>query len=193
MSILVKIEQKRFCGYRNPGGIYLCSDGLSRVCEKLPIPLTTCPTCGSGIKFSRGFQWVNTELVADVLCENKECNGCYPFNGLVEEFGLMWVGEKFYPTPEHFTKEANRLGVSKRIPALPRRFDIGQDWILLVHRKCIANEDGSYTSGIFRAFKPNRIEYIVRGNETEKEIETLEKRGYTLIKVVKDQQKVLVS
>jgi hypothetical protein len=73
-----QIEHKRGCGYRKPGGMYLVSLGIGRDCGKLPIPLTVCPCCGAGIKFSRGFTWISDEIIKNAPCSILGCNGCYP-------------------------------------------------------------------------------------------------------------------
>jgi hypothetical protein len=104
--------------------------------------------------------------------------------------GLLWVGEKYYPTAQEFTREANFMGTSKRISAIPKDIEVGKTWVYLAHRKAISKitEKGEieFAPGIFRAFRPERIEYVVKGTETEEELEKLEKRGLTLIKVIRD-------
>jgi hypothetical protein len=52
------IEQKRGCGYRQVGGLYLVSGKLSAPCDRLPFELSVCPCCGAGVKFTRGFTWI---------------------------------------------------------------------------------------------------------------------------------------
>lgn len=184
--ITTKVESKRGCGYRQPGGLYLISDGISSTCGKLPVELCVCPTCGNGITHFRGFKWVTYKIIEEAPCDVPKCKGCFPFNGLVQEFGLMWVGEKFYPTPYDFIKEATSQGISKRIKSIPNKFKINMDWILLAHMKAVEQENGEAKPGIFRAFKPTRVEYIVKGDETEEELNNKEKRGITLVKVVRD-------
>lgn len=88
-----------------------------------------------------GFKWVTYELIEPAPCEKDKCDGCFPFNGLVQDFGLMWVGEKFSPTPEDFVKEGVRQGVSKRINSIPNKFEINKDWILLAHMKAVQGDD----------------------------------------------------
>lgn len=46
-TVRTSVEGARGCGYRKAGGIYLVSGGIPRPCGKLPIPLTTCPTCST--------------------------------------------------------------------------------------------------------------------------------------------------
>lgn len=192
--MITKIESARGCGYRKKGGLYLVSDGLGRECLKLPIPLTVCPCCSAGIKPTRGFTWISSELIKDHKCQqNNHCSTC-PLNDLDyhKKFGLLWVGEKFYKSTAEFTREAMAHGVSRRIAQIPHDFDLGNTWILLAHRKAIrtghvsgANEP-EFIPGIFHAFKPARIEYVVTGNETAEEIERMEKRKITPVNVIRD-------
>ena len=83
-TIHKRVEGKRGCGFRKPGGLYMVS-AVSAPCGKLPTPLDICPT-----------------------------------------------------------------------------------W------------------GIFHAFKPSAIEYVVHGGESADELERLEKRGITLVDVEKE-------
>jgi hypothetical protein len=191
--IIERVEAQRGCGYRKPGGLYLIGGKFGMPCGKLPIPLTNCPCCNAGIKFTRSFQWVSSQLVETVACSSgDECRNCVVWSGKLEHYGLMWVGEKYYPTPEHFMKEGNVQGISKRIAAIPNKFEVGADWILLAHLKTIKNTErdakgaATFTAGIFQAFCPTSIEYVVTGEETQEELEAKEKRGITLVKVIKD-------
>ncbi len=100
--------------------------------------------------------------------------------------GLIWVGEKFYRFPESFIAEANRINISRRIKAVPQGFVLGETWVFLAHVKAIFNrEDGkvTYKPGIFRAYQPTGIEYVVKGDETDEALEKKIKRGITLVKV----------
>lgn len=142
-----------------------------------------------------------------------ECELC-PMGGAVDtRVGLMWVGGKFYGKPEDFTKEAERMGISKRISQIPKELEVGKTWVWLAHREvfppvhgkvldddvetdedCPVALDASLTDaeckcgaeptpGIFHAFKPTHIEYVMKGTETEDELDALEKRGLTIVKV----------
>lgn len=105
--------------------------------------------------------------------------------------GLMWVGEQFYTTTE-FSNEAALHGISKRIAAIPNEFEIGKTWLALAHKKAVtvavetipAAVSLTYSPGIFMFFRPSRIEYVVRGDETTEHLERLEKRGVTLVRVI---------
>lgn len=185
-------EGERGCGFRKPKGLYLRSDGLSFQCGLLPITLEVCPCCGSGIKQARGFTWITREILGDDPCKRDKCPKCGIF-GLDknEKIGLIWIGEQHYASPQDFIREAKDMGISRRISRVPRGFEIGETWICLAHPKCgvyqdehgavITDEDGNpkYKKQIFYAFKPDRIEYVVAGDESEEEIERLEKRGIT--------------
>lgn len=191
-TIHEQIEAARGCGYRKEGGMYLMSGNLWRGCGKLPIPLTSCPCCNQGIKFSRGFSWVSKDLLKDAPCDSgNQCN-CAPWaDESVKKVGLMFVGEKFYKSPADFQKEVIESGLSKRISSVPKDLVVGETWIMLAHKKAIkvgsldGSEPDTFQMGVFSAFVPERIEYIVKGTETEEELESLEKRGFKLIKVIK--------
>jgi hypothetical protein len=186
-TIKNSFESARGCGFRKEGGKYLISGGLSAPCFKLPIRLTYCPCCGAGIKFSRAFQWISKDVIMDVPCSKKGCKGCIPFDGSVERFGLLWVGDKFY-SPKSFTKEAAARGVSKRIPFVPKELIIGKTWILLAHKKAVFDpESEEMKEGIFYAFQPSGLEYIIKGDESEEELERLEKQGFYLINLIKEE------
>ena len=197
-AIQTRHDRKRGCGFRKPGGLYLVSGGPARPCGKLTIPLEICPTCGGGIHFSRAWTWVNgTALVAQKECRPQrnlepnyleqiqaECSHC-PLGGPIGRCGLLWIGEAFYKTPAEWTREAMEQGVSRRIPAVPRDYKAGETWVLVAHKKCIENPDGSFTPGIFHAFRPAAVEYVVKGDETDEEIDALVKRGITPVQIEK--------
>ncbi len=85
--------------------------------------------------------------------------------------GLIWVGEMFYKTPRAFLKEAAEQGISRRIRSIPRDFKLGETCVWLAHRKAVEGVD--MTPGVFYAFLPQRIEYIVKGDETEEKLRAL--------------------
>lgn len=118
--------------------------------------------------------------------------------------GLLWIGVQHYPTAQDFMQEARRMGVSRRIHNVPRDFGVGETWVLLGHAKTITKQceqcdfddpdeecpicEGRgffYAPGIVTAFRPTAIEYVVKGDETEEELEQMVKRGLTPVKVVK--------
>jgi len=83
--------------------------------------------------------------------------------------------------------EANEMGISRRIAAVPHGFKVGETWILLAHKEAIAGEH----PGIFTAFVPQAIEYIIKGTETDEDLEAIEKRGITLVRIQKQQPNFL--
>jgi hypothetical protein len=214
------VEAKRGCGYRKPGGLYLVGDAPTTPCAALPVPLDVCPACGAGVKPTRGWTWVIPDvLLAKYLRPHgDDLHAAYcPLGapgrlvgpGEDEQYnrcGLLWVGESFYPMPWDFTAEAMRMGVSRRINAVPRGFKLGQ-WVLLAHRKAIAGtrcvcgfqhppgtpcdisktplDDYGVTPGIFHLFRPRAIEYVVKGDETEEQLTALAKRDITPVRVVR--------
>lgn len=192
MPIAVRVEGKRGCGFRKPGGLYLISDGPGRSCGRLPLELTVCPCCGAGIKPSRGWTWVDADaLLENSVCLAKDCDTCPLSQTEIGHAGLLWIGGEFYKTTRDFDGEAERMGISRRIAAVPNDFVLGQTWVLLAHRAAITKEiGGTFTAvaAIFRMFCPQRIEYVVTGKETPEEIAALEKRGITPVIVRKSEE-----
>lgn len=193
------MESKRGCGYRAKGGKYFVSDGIGRPCGLLPIPLTVCPCCNQGIKQARGFTWISGKLLEGHQCKffaalgnptHKDCG--FRFIDQINKLGLMWVGEKYYPSTSDFTKEATAMGVSKRISQVPKDFIIGETWICLGHPEAVvkATDEGELETqpGIFHAFRPSRIEYVITGKETEAELDAMEGRGFTLVEVIPEEE-----
>jgi hypothetical protein len=198
MTITTVLEGKRGCGYRKAGGLYLRTDGHGRYCGALPIELTVCPTCRQGIKPARGWTWLNLAALAAVRgCSRTVtlpeggggCGDCPIADAKIQDVGLIWIGEKFYPTPQDFNRESHAMGLSRRITAIPRNFKLGETWVALAHRKVIpfTPADGGaqeWKPAIFHVFLPSRIEYVVKPDDAEEKLEALEKRGITLVKVV---------
>lgn len=187
------IEAKRGCGYRKIGGLYLVSGSYGLPCDRLPFPLTVCPCCSAGYKQTRGWTWVTPNLLFGGMhsdCTDtyaKRCPVCTP---TPERAGLLWIGEKFYPSTLDFHRECRELGVSRRIRVIPRAFELGKTWVLLAHPKAISvtasvPEGGDETimsPGIFKAWLPTHIETLRKESERGTEaIEQLEKRGITVI------------
>lgn len=195
------VEAKRGCGFRKIGGLYLVGGGVGVPCDRLPFELTVCSCCGQGIKQARGWTWINVAKFfqgAHVWQENeiapRPCGCAHGFCPLCNrpesmgKAGLLWIGTKFYKTPDLFVKEGVELGFSRRIKAVPQGFKVGETWVLLAHGSAIDRvipTDGLSTQhefkpGIFYVWLPQRLEKIVlestRGTE---EIDALEKRGIT--------------
>ena len=158
-----------------------------------------CPCCGEGIRPSRGFTWIDlNRLMRQSRCLANDPSHSCPLQHVgdpekaPEQFskvGLIWVGEQFYPEVEDFTEEAARLGISRRISAVPRGFELGKTWIALAHRKAYKDphqgDKEEWTSAIFTVFKPTAIEYVTTGQESDEVIQGLVDRGITPVKIVK--------
>ena len=189
----IRREKPRGCGRRKPGGLYLVAPGEGEPCCKLPLKLDVCPTCHAGIKPARGWTWIDGDaFLGGITCQNPYREDTCPAAQPMGMVGLLWVGEKFYPTPDDFSREALEMGISRRISALPKGFKLGETWVFLAHRKgismCLEAEDGTqeevFYPAIFRIFKPTAVEYVVRGDETPEELEKLIDRGITPVKVL---------
>jgi hypothetical protein len=209
-------EGKRGCGWRKAGGIYLMAEGRMAPCDRMPLQVGRCPTCGGGVKPSRGFTWIEPpklwEHIADFTLESgrfrpcqqepKQCMECPVGFKMPDRAGLIWVGSKFYQTPADFITEAKTMGVSRRIPSVPKDFVVGETWVYFAHREAVLELcsacngfkrdketheecevcDGAGMNqfpGIFYACRPNRIEIVVDESCTDEEAEAYEKRGLT--------------
>ena len=175
----ISCEARRGCGYRKPSksgvGIYLVGPDTQLPCGRLPLPLTHCTCCGAGIKPSRGWTWINPRQLFGLperpcppqRVNNKfarlACGTCAAGGGMPEgQHGLLWIGEAYYPKPEDFTREAARLGLSRKLKALPRGFELGVTQVYLAHRRAIWNpETQEYTAGVFSTFRPVGIDLVV--------------------------------
>jgi ribosomal protein L32 len=184
--IQTRVDHQRGCGWRKEGALYLITAAVTASCGKLPVPLTVCPCCGHGIKQTRGWTWVDAgALLAGETCPRTadRCMQC-PLAHLTGRHGLLWIGGQFYKDPATWLEETRTLGVSRRIKTVPHGFKLGETWILAAHLQGLPKEGGTeFDPAIVAVFKPTAIEYIVKGTETAEEIEALEKRGITPVKV----------
>lgn len=234
MAIRTSVEAARGCGRRKPGGLYLVSPALSEPCPRLPLALDRCPHCGQGIGPARGWTWITPAVVIPAQKHGSpDHNDRCPlgidlydpklspplpdlWHRMGERAGLIWIGERFYPTPDEFMAEARKMGVSRRITAVPHGFELGKTYVVLAHRKAIYHSEAElvdearadmtargqtgdfsvepgYTPGVITLFQPTAIEYVVTGNETDEEIEALEKRGIQPVQVIADTEQLEAS
>lgn len=240
------LEPRRGCGYRRVGKLYVRGSGVFAECHRLPIPLTVCPICGSGIKHTRGWIRLNPRKLFGTctegiircpecggemikaeefagkkfrriwLCDSckialerhpelctcgKNCPVCNP----PEKVFMLWVGEKYYPTPSDFISEAMELGVSKAVPSIPKDFELGKSIVFLAHRKAVdmfienpetlTGYEVKKFPGIFMTFVPTHFEILVRKSDYEAnkdKYEEMEKRGIEII-VVPDNYEEMVA
>lgn len=192
-------EGRRACGYRKVGGLYLVGKGTGFPCCKLPIKLHVCPTCNQGVKQTRGWQWIDPRpwLAGDCTARGPMrglCPAADP-KGLGEKVGLLWIGASFYPKPEVFTEEASRMGISRRLKAIPRGFKLGEHYVFLAHPKLFPyietgpdGDEQKWHGGVFRIFKPDAIEQIVTKSDMKDEtkMEALREKGITPVAVEDD-------
>lgn len=214
------VEARRGCGFRKVGGMYLCGEYISVSCDRLPLLLENCPVCGQGIKVSRGFTQVNPYRLwgpHDYSDSNnksgiyiQKCNDrfrpCHVCDPKDQPAYIMGVGERYYKTPDDFMDEARRMGISKRIPFIPKDLILGETVVYLAHPKAVEvkepvamqqamaileraetkqprlleTEKTEKALGIFTAFIPHRVEKLIwESQATPEELEKLEKRGIT--------------
>lgn len=190
-TIYDRYDTERGCGWRKPGGLYLVCSGTAAACARLPLPCDRCPTCGHGIKPSRGWTWIDVApLVAHAdACTASHCDQCPLGRGMPERAGLLWIGSQFYAHPEDWRREGQTMGISRRLAAIPKGFVLGETWVVAAHRQAImaVTDAGEivYTPGIFQAFRPTAIEYVVKDTDTPARLAALEARGITLVRVIR--------
>lgn len=234
-QVTISVEKSRGCGYRKPAkdgvGIYLVGPEGGYHCSRLPFELRSCSTCGGGWHASRGWNWIEpmkvfqeplpkidpshaghlalARLVEAKGCgpERLECGTCPLGRGTPEgKHGLVWIGEKHYPTAASFMEEALAMGVSRKIKAVPKDFEPGKTVVYLAHRKAVpgapldrgaehmghfefpeGNEDPK--PGIFSAFRPTAIDLVIEDakNVPEKAVKLAEKYGARIVQVVRDE------
>lgn len=190
ITVPVLRESARGCGYRKPGGTYMVALDPATLggCGRFPFPLEVCPCCHAGIKPSRGFQWVGKEIIpacSNAVMRNPKVCGTCTLAIIPDRFGLIWVGEKFYPTPEAFLAEAATMGVSRRLAQVPKELVVGETVVLLAHRKALSAL-GKSVPGVFAWFVPTAIQYVVRNDDSESKLKRLRKRGIDPVRVEQD-------
>lgn len=211
-------ETKRGCGFREVGKLYLVGEGVAYICPSLPLIFKPCDCCGYEPPQYRDFQWLKKSYVRHIreptgqMCHPK-CPVCYPGTNDQSQYGLMWVGRKFY-TPESFLEEIDSHGdISKAIKQIPKGLKLGETWVLLAHPEAYVDaSDDEYAQlhsdwiraqalkkmdekkdpepqpptypGIFTAFIPQRVEMLVYQSEATPEyVLELEEKGITVIVV----------
>ena len=144
------IESIRGCGFRFVNAVYLCGSGLISPCDRPPIVLEACPTCGSGdigtVRAPRKIQpleLLGEHLIertipdesgtahSDVCDEHPICVICNPSLALESAY-ILGVGKRYY-SPSSFIDEVKKLGVSKRIGFIPKEMKLGESWVYLTH------------------------------------------------------------
>jgi hypothetical protein len=208
-------EPRRACGYRKIGGTYLEAPAGGFGCGRMPLVVQACPLCEHRPPFTRGIQRITPKILLAAAPECRftlkdlTCTECPLGRAMAaESAGLMWVGDRFY-TPDTFLVEARELGVSKRVPSVPRWLVPGKTWVFLAHMKagsgrcrrctdgrvqgqpgeglvhCVAC-DGTGTArvpAVFTAFVPTRVVRIVPDDMPEESREALRKQGFTPVAV----------
>ena len=191
-------EKRRACGYRKVGGLYLCGSGEGMSCCKMPLITSICPTCGHGMRQTRGWTWIDPKPWLAEPCKLPGRHLICPLatpEVLGDRVGLLWVGTQFYPSPDVFNREANEMGISRRITAMPRGFKVGEHWVFLAHPRVKWHMEGEgadakqvWEAGVFKVFKPSAVEKIVTETMAQDadEMQRLADRGITPVIVPDD-------
>lgn len=64
-------------------------------------------------------------------------------------------------------------------------FVAGTTWVLCAHRRAFPASEpgGEERPGVFTVFRPTHVDYVVRGDETDEELERLVARGVRPVRV----------
>lgn len=185
------IEPKRLCGYRTVGSLYLIASPKFINCHRLPLPLNSpCPTCGEFPRFHRSISYISPLKIFNTcpdcmspyqhsaVCP-EECTACFPsLLGF-----LIWVGALYY-TPKSFLHEAMTLGISKKIPFIPKNLNHSTPWYF-AHPDAMkkpnenappqSTRQGVFLCGIFHRFE----KLLYQKDATPEILDTLKQQGIT--------------
>lgn len=183
------IEPKRLCGYRTVGSLYLIANPNFTTCHRLPLPLNVpCSSCGQIPRFNSSISYISPLKIFQpcstciqypddkALC-SAECPVCNP---QLQGF-LVWVGSLYY-TLSSFLAEANTLGISKKIPFIPKFFHPGIPWYF-AHAKAMKNPNSSAPpqasrQGIFLSGYFQRFEKLIwKKDANEQTLSDLQNKG----------------
>jgi hypothetical protein len=206
IEVVISEESARGCGFRKPAkdgvGVYLVGPGDGRPCGRLPFALHACPVCSQGIKAGRGWQWIEPRKLFGVPSGEQlqcrltvlECTACPLGFGIPEgKHGLIWIGGSYYSNAADFTAEAHRMGISRKIKAVPNGFELGKTIVYLAHRNVVdtgekdENDKPKLGPGVFTVFKPTGIDLVINDENSvpEKAEKLAEKYGARIVKVIR--------
>lgn len=127
------------------------------------------------------------------------CERCPLGAGMPEgRHGLIWIGGGHYESPADFMVESKKMGVSRKIKAVPKGFELGKTVVYFAHAKAIVDVEEAnlkdlgpagwkYKPGIFTAFVPTEIDLVVEdaANVPEKAKKLAEHHGARIVVVEK--------
>lgn len=187
---------ERGCGTRKVGGTYIVGDGIPTGCHRIPMEIPTCKCCDQPlIWFTRNIKQIPNALKTFGLCESIDpdspcgcvtagrCMVCSPPDDKKTSWA-MWVGSEY--TPESFTLEALKYGVSKRIPHKPKDMRKG-DIVYLCYRTAInagSEMKPDWKPGVFYAFHVSEVQKIINEEDAQDPKKVAEIREKGLVPVV---------
>ena len=218
IEIETREEHQRRCGWRKEGGLYLaggdvvvlsgCKKRLRRTAREAGIVLSRGWAWVDTGEILDGCKWDSMVVFAEPLagspsellmspgCGSLHGGSLCPLSDPPQRAGLLWIPKAYYPWPLCFYQEASALGIAFRIRALPKGFEIGKTMVLLAHVNAVFNDRSlheyrelAYIPGIYAAFIPQAVEYVVKGTETEEELQGLVKKGITPVRIERKEAK----
>jgi hypothetical protein len=167
------LRVERGCGFRVEGGLYLMGAGATSPCPALPLPIPICKCCGQEtIHFTRNIQKINPrKALESVTKKDIQClfkTACHKAACDPPDKGwIMWVGSEY--TMHSFALEAQKYGVSKRIPHFPDEMKRG-DILDLGYNTVFSHMEGKkevWEPGIFYITIVTDMQYILTKEEKE--------------------------
>lgn len=225
MQIRTLQETERGCGFRQPGGFYLRQEKSRGFgCGLLPIPILTCSCCGFIEQQTRSAKWMMTSYLKTLAqkspCVKKDhkesmCSSCPIESNSPEavyskkQIALDWVGVSGYGKSIDFLREADQVGISRRVAiqvdkegnitnTFLKGFKVGHDWIALAHPKgCSSigeNAEPSLSPAIIAIYKPNKLQYVKKKTDTNTFLKKLHNQGVEIVDVknVAHQQQTII-
>jgi hypothetical protein len=162
-----------------------------------------CPMNKANLPETAGLLWVGGKFYKqpeDFLAEAKDMGisrrlSAVPKNLVVGETVIFLAHRECIAMAKPFDQEVDRWSIEQcRKWHEDRKIDIPDEedpgamidptsaWRHLTKRS-IADNPPDYTAGVFASFVPTHLEYVVKGDETEEELEDMIKRGITPVKV----------
>jgi hypothetical protein len=169
-------ESPRGCGYRKAGKLYLVGGGIPMPCDIMPLFLNPCECCGYIPTFYRNVQMIFKKYIRDLskaqhrvecICD-PVCPICHTENNDQARYGLMFTSTRYY-TPESFIEEANRMGVSKAIPFIPKDLELGKTWVLCAYSKTPDIDDPDFLEAK-KLWESKRNSLVANANEPLEEM-----------------------
>jgi hypothetical protein len=186
------IEAKRRFGWREPGTWWLAGGQIwtEEFCGRLPMEQQDhCQYCGFRLIKRFGWKWIEPRVIVDRYPCNRPpglCVDACPFYPTRERVGLVWL-PRYYSGARQWYEECQEAGPLLKIDKLPDggvnfNDEIDGDLVYVYYRAFRPKkEQGS----IVAAYKPDRLEYVVKDSDSELSIWSMAMDNIRVLRVLK--------